>query len=60
MLIILLSKLNIEKSVFDNYKYNIYDNLFKKLTSIEYKLQDNKIQKKADKNYRKNRKKNGG
>ena len=45
------NKLNIEKSVFDNYKYNIYDNLFKKLTSIEYKLQDNKIQKKAENNF---------
>ena len=32
------SKLNIEKNVFDNYKYNIYDSLFKKITNIENKL----------------------
>jgi hypothetical protein len=32
------SKLNIEKGIFDNYKYNIYDSLFKKLTNIENRL----------------------
>ena len=36
------SKLNIEKSIFDNYKYNIYDSLFKKITSIENKLTNKK------------------
>ena len=36
------SKLNIEKSIFDNYKYNIYDSLFKKITNIENKLTNNK------------------
>ena len=32
------SKLNIEKSIFNNYKYNIYDNLFKKIIDIENRL----------------------
>ena len=32
------SKLNIEKNVFDNYKYNIYDTLYKKITHIENRL----------------------
>jgi len=36
------SKLNIEKSIFDNYKYNVYDSLFKKITSIENKLANKK------------------
>ena len=36
------SKLNIERSIFDNYKYNIYDALFKKISSIENKLTNNK------------------
>ena len=44
------SKLNIEKSIFDNYKYNIYDSLFKKITSIENKLTNNKS-KLDDTNY---------
>jgi len=36
------SKLNIEKGIFDNYKYNIYDPLFKKLTNIENRLTSKK------------------
>ena len=45
------SKLNIEKGIFDNYKYNIYDSLFKKLTNIENKLTSKKITNINDTNY---------
>ena len=45
------SKLNIEKVIFDNYKYNIYDSLFKKLTNIENKLTSKKITNIKDTNY---------
>ena len=34
----ILAKLNINDQIFDNYKYDIYNNLFKKVTEIEKKL----------------------
>ena len=45
------SKLNIEKGIFNNYKYNIYDSLFKKLTNIENKLTSKRITNINDTNY---------